>query len=184
MPCYYYYYYCWSIVLIFSVTVIMHCEYGFGCLKCIKTSARHYINETNLDNLMLVPWKTLNVYQVISTWARNKQLYKINYNGQQIDAIVMDFSKAFDKVAHSRLVYTNSINMESVDTLWNGLRSSFLSDHNVLWWKAGNHELHQWLQGSHRIQWLVQHFPSVHQWSTGTGAISDETVCWWHNYLP
>ena len=63
----------------------------------------------------------------------------------QVDTAVLDFSKAFDKVAHYRLLYKLDYYAEKIYKLdWSPF---FLTVPNKLWWMVLNH-LHVW---SHQV---------------------------------
>ena len=73
--------------------------------------------------------------------------------GQQIDAVVMDFSKAFDKVAHNRLLY--KLDFYGITGLTNGgLLISLMGDRNEWLWRERLLSLVVLLQVCHRAPLL------------------------------
>ena len=72
-------------------------------------------------------------YRIVHDIAFNMQ------KGHQNDVVVMDFAKAFDKVAHNRLLYKLSSYGINVNTLgWIGSFLSGRSQKVVLEWKSSS----------------------------------------------
>ena len=113
-----------------------------------------------------------------------QELHTGTANGKQVDAVVMDFSKAFDKVAHNRLLYKiNKYGIQGKTAAW---IKDFLSGRTQRVALEG--------QFSGEVPVTSGSTPgicpgpppvsSIHKWYLNKYHITNTSFCRWYNHLP
>ena len=103
-------------------------------------------------------------------------------DGNQVAAVVMDFSKVFDVVPHgSHLVKLDYYRTKAIP--WSGYTPSVVIVHREWWWITSCLTLHRWYQVSHWGQFGAQSYFSVHKRHGRMHVIDLHVICRWYHCL-